>query len=103
MANTKAAIRTYTILKWIPRLLVIGLVAFSVYVWLKWGKTEETTADTPGKKDGPRRVIQEVSGIEYSHFDKGLKVYEVRAKKNRKMRNEQQQLDKPVFIFFDEK
>ena len=104
MAGTKTAIRTFTILKWIPKLLLLGLIGFSVYVYFKWGDTEGNTSNDSGKKQvGGRTVVQEVSGIEYSHFDKGLKVYEVRARKNRKMQNQQQQLDRPVFVFFDEK
>ena len=97
----KISIRSFTILKWIPRLLILGVIGFSVYVYLSYGQvSKESEAETEKKRK--KRVVQEVKGIEYSHFDKGVKVYEVRAKKNRKMQNQQQQLDKPLFIFFDE-
>jgi LPS export ABC transporter protein LptC/lipopolysaccharide transport protein LptA len=97
----KTSLRSFTILKWIPRFLMLGLIGFSAYVWWNYGETDPTA---PGgeKTKRPGRVINEVQGIEYIHFDKGLKVYQVKAKKNKKFRNESQQLDKPVFIFFDE-
>jgi LPS export ABC transporter protein LptC/lipopolysaccharide transport protein LptA len=101
----KATVLSFTILKWIPRILILGVIGFSVYVYFNYGQTqEETPAQNEDQKTGgKRKVVQEVSGIEYSHFDKGVKVYEVRAKKNRKMQNESQQLQDPLFIFFDEK
>ena len=97
----KVTLRSFTILKWIPRLLMVGLIGFSAYVWWNYGQTDATdsSSKTPPR---PGRVVNEVKGIEYVHFDKGLKVYEVKAKKNKKFRNESQQLDKPLFIFFDE-
>jgi LPS export ABC transporter protein LptC/lipopolysaccharide transport protein LptA len=99
--SRKLSNRSFTILKWIPRLLILGVIGFSVYVYLSYGQAaKETEAESEKKRK--KRVVQEVKGIEYSHFDKGVKVYEVRAKKNRKMKNQQQQLDKPLFIFFDE-
>ena len=99
----KVKLLSFTILKWIPRLLILGVIGFSAYVWYNYGRTEKKEVGGPGgKKPDSKRVVQEVKGIEYSHFDKGVKVYEVRAKKNKKMKNQQQQLDKPLFIFFDE-
>lgn len=81
---------------------MIGLIGFSGYVWWNYGKTESKDASNE-KPVRPGRVINEVQGIEYIHFDKGLKVYQVKAKKNKKFRNESQQLEKPLFIFFDDK
>ncbi len=98
----KAKVLSYTILKWIPRLLILGVIGFSVYVYLNYGDQKEKSRVETAPKDNTRKVVQQVKGIEYSHFDKGLKVYEVRAKTNRKMQNQQQQLERPVFIFFDE-
>lgn len=79
---------------------MLGVIGFSVYVYLNYG-TKKPEPPQPAPEKGPR-IVQEVSGIEYSHFDKGIKVYEVRAQKNVKLKNEMQQLDKPLFIFFDE-
>jgi LPS export ABC transporter protein LptC/lipopolysaccharide transport protein LptA len=99
--SRKLSNRSFTILKWIPRFLILGVIGFSVYVYLSYGQAaKESEAESEKKRK--KRVVQEVKGIEYSHFDKGVKVYEVHAKKNRKMKNQQQQLDKPLFIFFDE-
>jgi lipopolysaccharide export system protein LptA len=98
----KPTLISFTILKWIPRLLLLGVVGFSAYVWWNYGKKADE--DKPAAIDKrAQRVIQKVSGIEYSHFDKGQKVYEVHAQKNEKMRNQSQQLQKPVFVFFDDK
>jgi|GEM_PF-3937644 len=101
----KASLLSYTILKWIPRILMLGLVGFSVYVYLNYGTKQSVSK--PAKTDrggkGGRTVIQKVSGIDYSHFDKGQKVYEVHAQKNEKLKNQMQKLEKPLFIFFDDK
>jgi LPS export ABC transporter protein LptC/lipopolysaccharide transport protein LptA len=99
MAVKQATIRSFTILKWIPRILMIALVAFSAYVYLKWGEEPDKKPDRGAQKTS--RVKQEVRGINYTHFDKGLKVYEVKAKRNNVLKNDKQQLDKPLFIFFD--
>ncbi|MCI0605665.1 LPS export ABC transporter periplasmic protein LptC [bacterium] len=97
----KVALRSFTILKWIPRLLMVGLIGFSAYVYWNYGRTETKDSGVNPPRP-PGRVTNEVKGIEYIHFDKGLKVYQVKAKRNKKFRNESQQLERPLFIFFDE-
>src|SRR4026209_1762489 len=100
----KPTLRAPTILKWIPRILLLGFVGVSAYVWWNCGATpKEKGPKPPNTGRGGRTVVQKVSGIEYSHFDKGQKVYEVHAVKNEKLKNQQQRLEKPLFIFFDEK
>jgi LPS export ABC transporter protein LptC len=96
-------LRSYTILKWIPRILLLGLVGFSAYVYFHYGNPPKTTQKPAKQGPDGKKVIQEGSGIEYSHFDKGQKVYEVHAQRNKKFKNEMQKLDKPLFIFFDDK
>ncbi|PWT93909.1 MAG: LPS export ABC transporter periplasmic protein LptC [Acidobacteria bacterium] len=99
----KSASSRYAILKWIPRLLMIGIVGFSFYVYLRYG---EKPAEKPkiNADDGPKKVvIQKTANLEYSHFDKGKLVYHVSADKTTMMKSKQQRLENPTFIFYNDK
>lgn len=99
------------VLKWIPRILIVAIVGFSFYVWWRYDIEEDTQPPEPSiKTHGPRTPgetaknpkVQETSNIEYSHFDKGKLVYHVTADETETLKSNQQRLEMPVFIFYDE-
>lgn len=106
------SVLSYRILKLIPTLLLLSIIGFSAYVWWRYGKTEGgVTADKPGEsiikplRENPHQKSPPVQGtqnIQYTHFDNGKKVYFVNASKTVTLKNGQQQLEDPEFIFYDE-
>ena len=102
-------ILAFKILKWIPRILMLGIVGFSVYVYFNYGAEPPTTKPDgqQSQAEGPihgkdRPVVGRVNNIEYSHFDKGRMVYHVNATKTVTLKSKMQQLENPEFIFYDE-
>ena len=95
----------FTILKWIPRVLMLIAIVFSVFLGWYLSKQQEKNADRTnaalGEQPG-RTVIQKQNNIEYSHFDQGRLVYHVTAEQVETLKSEQQKLQNPEFIFYDE-
>ena len=101
-AMKKAVVRRFTLLKWIPRILFVGIIAFAAFVWWSYGRT--TAKDPPivvPKKEGPRKIVGTVKNIDYTHFDKGQRVYRVIADTQEKMKSNAQKLTNPEFVFYD--
>ncbi len=99
-------IRAFKILKWIPRVLMLGIIGFSIYVYFNYGDQPETTGAPSDSKVAPIRgtrqtAVQRVDNIQYSHFDKGRMVYHVNAEKTVTLKSKMQQLENPEFIFYD--
>jgi LPS export ABC transporter protein LptC len=95
--------RRFTIVKWIPRILLIAVVGFSFYVGWSY-RDIDTKKEDPKLKKGPGPEPKgKQSNIDYSHFDKGKIVYRVIADTVLTMKSDQQQLSNPEFIFYDEK
>jgi LPS export ABC transporter protein LptC/lipopolysaccharide transport protein LptA len=92
--------RRFTIIKWIPRLLLVGVIAFSVYIGWTYRGIEQKKSKTKIEKTN---VKGQQSNIDYSHFDKGKLIYKVNADTVLTMKSDQQQLSNPEFIFYDEK
>src|SRR5262245_44680153 len=99
----------FKILKWIPRVLMLGIVGFSVYVYFNYGGESQNRENLQSSKTGgpihgdPNRpVVGRVDNIQYSHFDKGRMVYHVNATKTVTLKSKMQQLENPEFIFYDE-
>ena len=95
-------ILAFKILKWIPRILMLGIVGFSVYVYFNYGAEPPTTKPDgqQSQAEGPihgkdRPVVGRVNNIEYSHFDKGRMVYHVNATKTVTLKSKMQQLENP--------
>lgn len=95
-------IRThYTILKWIPRFLLLAVVGFSIYVGIMYGRKPDSK-DTVNAGSQKSKVTQQTDNIEYSHFDQGKQLYHVSAEKVTVLKNKQQQLENPEFVFFSD-
>lgn len=100
----------YRILKLIPTLLLLSIVGFSTYVWWRYGNAateNKTTRDgesliKPIRGNPKSPTVQGTQNIQYTHFDNGKKVYHVNASKTVTLKNGQQQLEDPEFIFFDD-
>jgi LPS export ABC transporter protein LptC len=92
--------RRFTIIKWIPRLLLLAVIAFSFYVGWKYRGGKE--GPSPETKIEKSNVKGQQSNIDYSHFDKGKLIYRVNADTVLTMKSDQQQLSNPEFIFYDE-
>jgi len=88
------------ILKWIPRVLLLAIVGFSAYVYYMTTQNEKT--DGPIKPPPPGNTTRTVRNLEYTHFDDGRMVYHVSADKTETLKNNQQKLENPEFIFYDE-
>lgn len=85
---------------------MLGIVAFSAYVYFNYGKVE-TTEQPVSQTIKPIRgttqqPVQETKNIQYSHFDKGRMVYHVNADRTVLMKSKMQQLENPEFTFYDE-
>jgi LPS export ABC transporter protein LptC len=91
-------LRIFAILKWIPRVLIISVIGFSCYVG--WSYHNKKTQPPP-KPKRPPKIASELFEFQYSHFDQGVMVYNVQAKKNTKLRSNRQELDQPEFTFYD--
>lgn len=92
----------FALLKWIPRILMLTAILFSVFLgWYLSMRQEEKKVRIAGPEPGSK-VIQKQSNIEYSHFDQGRLVYHVTAEQVETMKSEQQKLKNPEFIFYDE-
>lgn len=92
----------YRLLKWIPRILMLIAILFSVFLgWYLSKRQEETHPQPPGPQD-KLKIVQKQSNIEYSHFDQGRLVYHVTAEQVVTLKSEQQKLQNPEFIFYDE-
>ncbi len=98
----QAVVRRFTLLKWIPRILFLGIISFAAYVWWSYGRTipKETPVLVP-KREGPRKIVGTVKNIDYTHFDKGQRIYRVIADTQEKMKSNAQKLENPEFIFYD--
>jgi len=96
----QAIVRRFTLLKWIPRILILGIIAFSAYVYWSYGTTAEPPLMVP-QKERPRKIVGTVKNIDYTHFDKGQRVYRVIADTQEKMKSNAQKLENPEFIFYD--
>ena len=95
----------FAILRWIPRVLMLIAIVFSVFLgWYLSQQQEKNAGKTaPGLGEQPgRTVIQKQRNIEYSHFDQGRLVYHVTAEQVETLKSEQQKLQNPEFIFYDE-
>lgn len=92
----------YTVLKWIPRILMLIAILFSVFLGWYLSKTQEEKIAPPADPPGTQKVVQKQSNIEYSHFDQGRLVYHVTAEQVVTLKSEQQKLKNPEFIFYDE-
>lgn len=106
---SSGAIRSYRILKLIPTVLLLAIIGFSVYVYLRYGRRPPppppptTTIITPIRPNTkPESLVSGTKNIEYTHFDNGKKVYHVNASKTVTLKSKQQQLEDPEFIFYDE-
>ena len=93
-------LRRFTILKWVPRVLMLAVVGFSVYVYFNYGKTDQKNRSTepPAK---PSRVLRRTSNISYTHFEEGKPTYHVNADQQTQLKNNAQRLENPEFIFYD--
>ena len=90
-------LRRYAILKWIPRILMIGIISFAVYFGISYRRGPETQKSPKPASAAPTTQ----TNIEYSHFEKGRLTYHVSAKKVTIQKSGQQQLEDPEFIFYD--
>src|SRR3990172_4612180 len=99
--STKKTIRRFRILKWIPRILMLGVIGFSAYVYLSYGTQQEQNAKKNSFPTQKRKVVQETNTVAYSHYDKGILAYTVNAKRTIQMKSKAQQLEDPEFIFYD--
>lgn len=102
MSNVR---RRFAILKWIPRLLMIAVIAFSFYVGWKYREGPEKPPPTqPTELEQAKGgiAVAKQKNIDYSHFDKGKLVYKVNAETVLTMKSDQQRLKNPEFIFYDE-
>lgn len=102
MSNVR---RRFTIIKWIPRVLMIGVIAFSFYVGWKYKQgAEAPPPTTPTLLDQAKggTAVAKQKNIDYSHFDKGKLVYKVNAETVLTMKSDQQRLKNPEFTFYDE-
>ncbi len=98
----QAVARRFTLLKWIPRILLIGIIGFTTYVWWSFGRTATTNEPVViPPKSKPPRVVGTVKNIDYTHFDKGQRIYRVTADTQEKMKSNAQKLENPEFIFYD--
>lgn len=92
----------FTILKWIPRVLMFIAIVFSVFLGWYLSKEQEGAEKKAGPGLDPAdRIIQKQKNIEYSHFDQGHLVYHVTAEQVETLKSEQQKLQNPEFIFYD--
>jgi LPS export ABC transporter protein LptC/lipopolysaccharide transport protein LptA len=96
----KKNFRTFTILKWIPRLLMLGLIGFSTYVYFNYSQTQKQEKKTTARRE-TRRVVGQMSNIQYTHFDEGKRVYHVNADRQKQLKSNAQRLENPEFIFYD--
>jgi LPS export ABC transporter protein LptC/lipopolysaccharide transport protein LptA len=95
----------FTIIKWIPRVLMLGVILFSFYVgWMYSKGHDEKPAASQSMIESPGKVPPKAQqkNIDYSHFDKGKLVYKVNAETVLTMKSDQQRLKNPEFIFYDE-
>lgn len=95
----------FAVLKWIPRILMLTAILFSVFLGWYLSKRQEDVKNGGPTEELPRKgpvVVQKQSNIEYSHFDQGRLVYHVTAEKVETLKTEQQKLQNPEFIFYDE-
>ncbi|MCI0612751.1 LPS export ABC transporter periplasmic protein LptC, partial [bacterium] len=95
----------FAIIKWIPRVLMIAVIAFSFYVGWKYKQgAEEPPPTTPSMLDEAKggTTVAKQKNIDYSHYDKGKLVYKVNAETVLTMKSDQQRLKNPEFIFYDE-
>jgi LPS export ABC transporter protein LptC/lipopolysaccharide transport protein LptA len=102
MSNVR---RRFTIIKWIPRILMLAVILFSFYVgWMYSKRNEEKTPGTQSKMANPPGGTPKAQqkNIDYSHYDKGKLVYKVNAETVLTMKSDQQRLKNPEFIFYDE-
>jgi LPS export ABC transporter protein LptC/lipopolysaccharide transport protein LptA len=90
-------LRRYVILKWIPRLLMIGIISFAIYFGISYKRGPDTQKSSKPAPTAPSTQ----TNIEYSHFEKGRLTYHVSAKKVTIQKSGQQQLVDPEFIFYD--
>lgn len=91
--------RRFTILKWIPRVLILAIIGFAVYFGLNYAPETEKKPVAPPTKEAQKKTVR---NIEYSHFDKGKLIYKVTAEQVITLKSEQQQLRNPEFVFYDE-
>ncbi len=95
--------RSFTIVKWIPRILLLAVIGFSFYVGWNYKAVRETDKNDPKGKQGKGPIpVSTQHNIDYSHFDKGKLVYRVNADTVLTMKSDQQQLSNPEFIFYDD-
>ncbi len=102
MSNVR---RSFTIIKWIPRVLMAAVIAFSFYVGWKYNqKSEEPPPTTPTMLDEAKggTAVAKQKNIDYSHYEKGKLVYKVNAETVLTMKSDQQRLKNPEFTFYDE-
>ncbi|MCI0445282.1 LPS export ABC transporter periplasmic protein LptC [bacterium] len=94
----------FAIIKWIPRILILGVVAFSFYVGWSYRETKANHGEQPSRIQKPPGATPKAQqkNIDYSHFDKGKLVYKVNAETVLTMKSDQQRLKNPEFIFYDE-
>lgn len=90
--------RRFTILKWIPRVLILAIIGFAIYFGLNYAPDTDKKAVVPPTKQPPKTV----KNLEYAHFDKGKLLYRVTAEQVVTLKSEQQQLKNPEFVFYDE-
>src|SRR5262249_34521819 len=100
--------RRYTLLKWIPSLLLLAIVGFATYVWLEY-RNEKLKKEAPKStminlrpRPGAPEPTNRTDKMDYTQFDNGRKVYHVTATGTQMLPNNQQQLENPEFVFFDE-
>jgi lipopolysaccharide export system protein LptA len=102
--------RRYKLLKWIPPLLLLAIVGFATYVWLEYSGEKEKIEIAKAKstmqnirRPGGAEPLNLTHKMDYTQFDNGRKVYHVTADGTQMLPNNQQQLENPEFVFFDEK
>ena len=71
--------RRFTIIKWIPRILMVAVIGFAFYVGWKYKEVAETPKNQGIKQSKGGIVKGEQRNIDYSHFDKGKLIYKVNA------------------------
>jgi LPS export ABC transporter protein LptC/lipopolysaccharide transport protein LptA len=98
--------RSFAVIRWIPRVLLIAVIGFSFYVGWSYSREKENEQQKEKIRLEQKRgriPVARQDNIDYTHFDKGRMVYRVRAETVLTMKSEQQQLTNPEFIFYDER
>ncbi|HEY4492441.1 MAG TPA: LPS export ABC transporter periplasmic protein LptC, partial [Acidobacteriota bacterium] len=97
--STTNILRRFRILKWVPRILLLGVIAFSAYVYFHY---DQGTKEPPANPDAGRgRVVTDTNLVDFTQMDSGIPIYHVTAKRRKQFKSSAQELDDPEFTFFD--